>query len=331
MRRRATALLLAFVLGLFVFWQIAASQEDHVESSPLSVTTEFSTDLGAGCNAGEGLTVLFHYAGTQPLRGYLVRFALTDSLTRKGLPERDIQEIRNSREPMIESGAEWTRTVCSLAKTIAGNPVTVTPKVDVLKFADGSNWGSAVLPASHQLIGTFDGMDFSVKATELERFVSPIPPERGPLPVDDVESETIGPLTFESGVWRDDRGRDMLAVEATNESATPIRGYVFTETFLDPDTGTRIRRVTTKELETHGNPSDYLAPGTAWVAGPRKFSYLPDGTLASYKITLDLVVFADGTTFGPKKSRESDEVLGMFRGIDAANLLSREARADQEQ
>jgi len=50
---------------------------------------------------------------------------------------------------------------------------------------------------------------------------------------------------------------------------------------------------------------------------------LPDGTLASYTITLDLVVFADGSMFGPKWSSESDEVLGMFQGIDAANPSSK--------
>jgi hypothetical protein len=47
---------------------------------------------------------------------------------------------------------------------------------------------------------------------------------------------------------------------------------------------------------------------------------LADGSLAIYTISLDLVVFADGSTFGAKKSQESDEVLGMFQGTDAAIL-----------
>jgi hypothetical protein len=56
---------------------------------------------------------------------------------------------------------------------------------------------------------------------------------------------------------------------------------------------------------------------------------LPDGTPASYKITVDLVVFADGSTFGPKKSQESDEVLGMFDGIDAANRIRQDVSANR--
>ncbi|MGA2809934.1 MAG: hypothetical protein ABSG16_00945 [Candidatus Acidiferrum sp.] len=60
-----------------------------------------------------------------------------------------------------------------------------------------------------------------------------------------------------------------------------------------------------------------------------KFSYLPYGSLASYKISLDLVVFADGSTFGPRKSAESEEVLGMIRGIDDAKFMNQGAATDK--
>jgi hypothetical protein len=91
------------------------------------------------------------------------------------------------------------------------------------------------------------------------------------------------------------------------------------------------RRFTTKQLETHGNPADYLAPGSTWVTDPRRFSYLADGTLASYKINADLVVFADGSTFGLKRSPESYEVLGMLQGIDQVKNGNQEASAKTTQ
>jgi hypothetical protein len=181
------------------------------------------------------------------------------------------------------------------------------------------------LRESHQLIGALDGMDFQEKESELKRFVSPILPDQGPLPVQQIQFQTLGPLRIESGVWRDEHGVEMLAAEVTNQGGVAIRGYLLGTTFFDPATGATIRRFSTKQLETHGNPSDYLAPGASWIADPRKFSYLPDGTLASYKITLDLVVFADGTIFGPRKSSESDEVIGMLHGIDAAKHMTQEA------
>src|ERR1700683_2593346 len=37
--------------------------------SPLNVTTEFSSSVGAECDGGEGLVVQLQYTGAQPLRG----------------------------------------------------------------------------------------------------------------------------------------------------------------------------------------------------------------------------------------------------------------------
>jgi hypothetical protein len=332
-RHKPTLLLFALALGPFVLVLNAAAQEEKikVEISPLSVTAEISTTPGAECNAREGLAAHLHYVGVQPLRGYLVEFVFYDQATHKPIGTQSIQEVRNSREPMIAGGAEWTRTVCSIPETRPGEALTVRARVDVLKFVDGSIWGPASLPESHQLIGTMDGMDFSVKTTDLLRYVSPILPRGGPVPVEDLEFQAIGPLRIESGTWREESGTVMVAVEATNVGAAPIRGYVFTTSFFDPNSGAHLRSVTTKELETQGNPLHYLLPGASWVAGPRKFSYLADGSRASYKITLDLVVFSDGSTFGPKRSRESDEVLGMFRGIDVMNLTNRDASETQRQ
>jgi hypothetical protein len=327
---RTAVLLVATILGVVVSSQSAVAQAPRADSSPLSLTTQFSSGLGADCKTGQGLVAQLHYTGTQPLRGYLVRFDLADSTTGRVLQKQVVQEIRDAHEPMIASGAEWTRTVCSMPKKMLANSIEVTARVDVLKFADNSVWGPLALRESHQLVGALDGMDFIAKTTELERFVSPILPQRGPAPVEDVQTQTIGPLRIESGVWRDEDGEEMMAVAVTNESDTPIRGYLFNTSFFDPASGARIRRFSTKELETHGNPSDYLAPGSSWIADPRRFSHSADGSLAPYTISLDLVVFADGSTFGPKKSPESDEVLGMFQGIDAAKLADRESSANKE-
>ncbi len=316
---KPSIVLLAAVPYLLVSLQTVAAQDDQKEISPLNVTGQFSTTLSEDCKSGRALVVQFHYAGSQALRGYLVTLALADSHVNKILTEQILQEARDSRGPMIVDGADWTRTICSIVETIAGHALSVVPKVDVLKFVDGSIWGPASLTASHRLIGVMDGMDFGVKTTDLEHYVSPILPQGGPVPERHIQFQTIGPLRFASGIWRDDNCKEMLAVEATNVAANPIRGYVFTESFFDPATGNRLRRVTTKELEPHGDPTHYLLPGASWVAGPRKFFYLPDGSPADYTITLDLVVFADGSMFG----RESDEVLGMFFGIDTTNPTSR--------
>ena len=295
----------------------------------MGVTAQFASVSGDDCKAGEGLVVQLHYTGVQPLRAYLIRLIFSESQSGKGVMEQSLQEVRDLHEPAIAAGEEWTRTVCTVPKKIAEGRETVNAEVDVLKFADGSTWGPLTLRESHQLVGTVDGMDFAGKTSELAGYVTPILPQQGPVPTEHIESLTMGPLRIESGIWRDERGKEMLAIQVTNENETPIRGYLFTTTFFDPNTGDRIRRFSTKELETHGNPEDYLAPGSSWIADPRKFSYLPDGTPASYKINLDLVVFADGSTFGPKKSQESDEVLGILQGIDDAKRITQETSTNK--
>jgi hypothetical protein len=133
------------------------------------------------------------------------------------------------------------------------------------------------LPASHQLIGTMDGMDFSLRTTDLERYVSPILPTDGPVPTERIQIENAGPLRFVSGLWHDESGTQLLAAEITNISDRPIRGFVFTASFFDPLTGNRLRRITTKELETHGNPKDYLLPGATWLTGARRVRICPTG------------------------------------------------------
>ena len=131
-------------------------------------------------------------------------------------------------------------------------------------------------PSTHWHRGRYG---FRRENNHLERFVSPIHPQGGPVPVENIQFQTIGPLRFESGIWHDDSGKEMLAVEATNIAASPILGFVFTESFFDPATGNRHRRVTTKELETHGDSTHYHLPGATWAAGARKFSYVSEGLL----------------------------------------------------
>ena len=138
MRPKPSILLLATVACLCVSLQDVAAQGNQEEISPLIVTGQFSTALGADCKSGKGLVLQFHYAGTQALRGYLVTIALTDLQAGKVLTEQTFQEARDSRGPMIVDGAEWTRTSCSIVETIAGHVLNVITKVDVLKFVDGS-------------------------------------------------------------------------------------------------------------------------------------------------------------------------------------------------
>lgn len=170
MRRRATAFLCGLIFSPVMSLSAATTQDDGAEASPLTVSTRFLFELDSRCQEGQGLTVTLRYKGAQPLRGYLVRLPLTDSLSGKVVQEQVLEEVRDLGQGMIASGAEWTRTVCTVPKKALGQDVTLAAKVDVLKFADGSILGPAALRESHLLIGTIDGMDFIAKRTELQNF-----------------------------------------------------------------------------------------------------------------------------------------------------------------
>lgn len=304
---------------------VVNAQDDKAAASPLEVNVGSASGTAGNCKVDSGIVAQLRYNGTQPLRGYLVQFFLVDPTTGKTVQQQALEEIRETRESMIAPGAEWTRTLCMAEKKSSGRPMSVTASVDVLKFADNSVWGPMELRESNELVGRLDGIDFMTKPSRLERFVSPILPQQGSLPVSQVQTKRIGPLKIESGVWLNGKGEEMLAVAVTNEGDTPIRAYLLRTKFFDPATGALIRQFTTKQLETHGNPADYLAPGSAWVADPHRFSYLADGTLASYEINVDFVAFADGSMFGAKRSPESYEVLGMLQGLDQVKNRNQEA------
>jgi hypothetical protein len=314
------ALFLFFLAVPLTSSQIAATPQDAPKGAlkppdqPLAVRAELSATSAPECGSSQGVLLQFHYSGDKPLRGYLIRLLASDSANHAPV-EQTFHEIRDSRDQMIAPGADWTRTICSSISLAPSQSVTTI--VDFLKFPDGSAWGPMHLPESHELIGVMDGQDFSVKTTDLERYVSPLSPDTTPVPEEHLQFQTIGPLRFLSGIYHDVKGKECLAVEAANAGDAPIRAFVFTESFFDSATGARLRRVATKKLETHGNSTHYLQPGGKWLCDTRKFSYSSDGSLANYTITLDFVVFADGSTYGPRQSRESDEVLGMLRGIDA--------------
>jgi len=325
MAPRSALFLSSVILAAGLNVSVVLAQDDKPVPSPLEVNVESAPGMTGDCKVDSGVVAHLRYNGTQPLRGYLVQFFFIDPASGKTVQQQTLEEIRDTREPMIAPGAEWTRPLCIAKKQSSDNAMKVTTSVDVLKFADNSVWGPMDLRESNQLVGRLDGIDFMAKPTRLERFVSPILPQQGPLPVAQVQTQRIGPLEIESGVWLNEKGEEMLAAAVTNEGDAPVRGYLLSTKFFDPTTGAYIRKFTTKQLETHGNPVDYLAPGSTWVADPRRFSYLADGTLASYEINVDLVVFADGSMFGPKRSPESYEVLGMLQGIDQVKNSNQEA------
>ncbi|HWB87323.1 MAG TPA: hypothetical protein VG675_24485 [Bryobacteraceae bacterium] len=109
--------------------------------------------------------------------------------------------------------------------------------------------------------------------------------------------------------------QDALLVELQNNSNKRIRGYVFQIVFLGAD-GKTIQTFTRSGLksERDGTPT-YIEPGAVSKTLPIGRPMV-NGQLADYKLSLDLVLFEDGSRWGPQALPESQKFLGYVEGVD---------------
>jgi hypothetical protein len=224
-------------------------------------------------------------------------------------------------EPIVP-GQKWQSLFCGLPAD--ADLENLRFKVDLLGFVDQSISGPRDLRQSNHFYGVLEGMNIVAGSPE-EKYVAPVP-------VASVSGDSVPsgddslPLEFTGTVERGDSERLSLTIEATNKGSVPVVGYEFKISFFDHATGAFVRSVTTKILATTGDASDYLLPGASWRSGARRLSASSDGLPDNYRITLDAVVLADGSVLGPRRSRESAELLGMLEAIQAAKLKPESAR-----
>jgi hypothetical protein len=331
MTQPVASVLFACLVAIPVLAQKIATGNNAAQNSPLSVTAVFEKAAIGGCDSAPAIGLQMRYEGTRPLRGYVIELTMASVEQKKLVPypatdapaapfDRIIERaITSPSENLIQPGDQWTTTVCGVPQDMAEIPTDAVPRVDVLKFADATIWGGASLPQSNEMLGMFEGIDFITSSSREQGAVTPIIASAGAETPEGQREETqvLGTLAFTPTVERDPSGKDVIVVETRNQGEKIVRGYVYTLHFVDPN-GRQLRQVTTKQIESHGDAAAYLAPGAIWLAPARKASLLDDGSPAQCKISLDLVLFADGSTQGPAMSRESHELVGIARGIDLA-------------
>src|ERR1039458_5375193 len=106
----------------------------------------------------------------------------------------------------------------------------------------------------------------------------------------------------------------MMAV--TNASASAVLGFVLSVEFIDPRTKSPLsRRIVSVLRETpDGKPLPLLRDQSVHLRRttlPR----LADGVLAEYRVTFDLVVYADGSQWGPGNLSQSRVLLNRVREV----------------
>jgi hypothetical protein len=105
-----------------------------------------------------------------------------------------------------------------------------------------------------------------------------------------------------------------LFMTVQNISTRGIQGYVFETTFTDPASG---------EPVEHRSHSSYKQPslGVGIAPGAKQEEVKPypmritaNGVPANYSFTVDLVIFDDGTTWGPAKTKAGKQLLSRIQG-----------------
>jgi hypothetical protein len=88
-----------------------------------------------------------------------------------------------------------------------------------------------------------------------------------------------------------------LILRATNMGTEKIVGYVLEVTFVDAATGRPVHQAINVQ---GGRAADgQLDPGGTWQSLPKHVPLDASGNQARYKVGVDLIVFASGSTAGP--------------------------------
>jgi hypothetical protein len=320
--RRTLGLLFFLSVSCTTWAQNAATDSSSPTTPPVNVSID-PFAIPAICESNP-IVIRMRNEGTKPLRGYVVGLFFPDPKG-SGVPHvvtySEVVNPPNPAEKLLAPGAEWERTVCKLPPGIA--PTSVSVKVDLLGFEDGSKWGPAELRESHTTLGALDATNYFLGQTDVAKLLAPVH-----LDIDSAAEEvsssisTDGPLKFTPFMQHGSSGQDLLTVQVTNVTDTPVRGYVFKTSFFDHATGALIKRIATMTLEMSDDPSAYLSRGVIWGAPSRKVPLSSDHFPADYKLSVDIAVFGDESTFYPVKSGNSDQLLATVQVL--GHLKSRQ-------
>jgi hypothetical protein len=120
-------------------------------------------------------------------------------------------------------------------------------------------------------------------------------------------------------------GRSALTLDVENVSSKAIAAYVLNLELRDPATGRLLSRLSTSVFTKGIVPSaghEPYAPTKSWSHSmPMNQHALSAYQTAKSVFVVDLVVFEDGTTWGPDKSGSFQRILGMKEGAAAENAL----------
>jgi hypothetical protein len=127
----------------------------------------------------------------------------------------------------------------------------------------------------------------------------------GPAPVQIVTRTAAAHLSELPGQSNSGIG---LFLDIHNTSGKNVAGYAFGVKFLDPSTNATFKGAGTHQRMVARQAGNPIHPGDCDCSQPKPIM-LPSGAVADPQVTLDLVVFDDGTTWGAGRLQSSQQLL----------------------
>lgn len=134
--------------------------------------------------------------------------------------------------------------------------------------------------------------------------------------IDPVPIEVAGKISaIDTQRWQGFREGPGLFMTVQNVSGRAIQGYAFETTFTDPASGGRVGPGRSHSTYKQASMGVELAPGAKReLVKPYPVPITANGVPANYSFNVDLVVFADGTTWGPGKTQTAKQLLSQIQG-----------------
>jgi hypothetical protein len=136
-------------------------------------------------------------------------------------------------------------------------------------------------------------------------------PSTDPAPVD-----VTGKISaIDTQVWQGSREGPGLFMAARNISGRGIRGYAFETIFTDAGSGERVGPRMSHSTYKEPQLGVALTPGAQQdLVKPYSVPITESGIPAIYSFNIDLVVFEDGSTWGPGKTQAARQLLSRIQG-----------------
>jgi hypothetical protein len=274
--------------------------------------------------SGPALALQVKNVSTKSILAYSIQILFTNPETGKVGSKRGSSttfiDPSGQSHPMLPGAIENWPKPAPFPRIAAGIAMQYTSSVDLVIFDDGTTWGPGTAVGSQQMLQNVQLWlaNHSAGAASQARAVSKETTPKAVTNTLDVPSPLeiiVTSKSFLKGAPPNYRPYGELTFEVKNVSRKDILAYSISGVFTDPQTGRGVwSDASTATLVDQNGQAHYLVPGQMQTdSETMQYPISAASVVPANSIGIDLVVFADGTTWGPAKMGHTQQMLENVR------------------